>query len=93
MGKYGKEALILLVFVTGYLIMSLEILGGRLLAPFFGNSIYVWGSLIGIILMALSGGYYLGGWLSELYRNKEDKKGADFFLDKLFFIVVFLLRF
>lgn len=92
MDKYTKKALIILVFLAGYLIMSLEILGGRLLAPFFGNSVYVWGSLIGVILIALAGGYYLGGWLSELYQDKEEKKGASFFLDKLFlFVVIFLL--
>jgi len=92
MNKYIKQALIFLVFIAGYLIMSLEILGGRLLAPFFGNSIYVWGSLIGIILIALASGYYLGGWLSEFYRDdKKDKRGASFFLDKLFLLAAAFL--
>lgn len=50
-----------LVFVSGAILMSLEIVGSRVLAPFFGNSIYVWGSLIGVFLGALSLGYYLGG--------------------------------
>ncbi len=87
-----KKILVSLIFVTGYLIMSLEILGGRLLAPFFGNSVYVWGSLIGVILIALAGGYYLGGWLSELCRDKENKKEPDLFLDRLFLLaVIFLL--
>ena len=45
--------------------MALEIAGSRVLAPFFGGSIFVWGSLIGIFLGAMSGGYWLGGWLSE----------------------------
>jgi spermidine synthase len=88
-----KKLLISLVFVVGYLILSLEILGGRLLAPFFGNSIYVWGSLIGVILVALSGGYYLGGWLSEFYRDRGKAKNIFSFLDKLFFFVVIFLLF
>ena len=46
--------------------MSLELLGSRLLAPIFGNSIFVWGSLIGVVLSALSAGYYLGGKLADL---------------------------
>ena len=34
--------------------MALEILGSRLLAPVFGNSLFVWGALIGVILAAMS---------------------------------------
>src|SRR3990172_4071813 len=41
--------------------MGLEIVGSRVLAPYFGSSVYVWGSLISIFLAALSLGYYLGG--------------------------------
>jgi len=54
------------VFVCGAVVMSLELLGSRLLAPVFGNSIFVWGSLIGVVLSALSAGYYLGGKLADL---------------------------
>src|SRR2546422_2865521 len=41
--------------------MALEIVGSRILAPYFGSSVYVWGSLISIFLAALSAGYYFGG--------------------------------
>jgi len=41
--------------------MSLEMIGSRMLAPYFGNSIFVWGSLISVVLAALSLGYWLGG--------------------------------
>jgi len=44
--------------------MSVELLGGRILAPYFGSSIYVWGSIITIFMMALSVGYLIGGRLS-----------------------------
>ncbi|MGQ9524829.1 MAG: fused MFS/spermidine synthase [Armatimonadota bacterium] len=47
--------------ICGAAVMALEILGSRLLAPDFGSSIYVWGSLIGTFLAALSLGYWLGG--------------------------------
>jgi spermidine synthase len=54
-------------FLTGALVMALEILGSRLLAPIFGNSLFVWGALIGVILAAMSSGYALGGWLADRY--------------------------
>ena len=50
-----------LAFVGGFVIMSLELLGGRLLAPWFGSSIYVWGSIITVFMASLSVGYLLGG--------------------------------
>jgi spermidine synthase len=57
--------LFLTAFVTGAVIMALEILGSRLLAPVFGNSLFVWGALIGVILAAMSSGYAFGGWISD----------------------------
>jgi hypothetical protein len=54
----------LLAFVGGFVIMSLELLGGRVLAPYFGSSIYVWGSIITIFMLSLSLGYLFGGRLS-----------------------------
>ena len=54
----------LLAFSGGFVIMSLELLGGRILAPYFGSGIYVWGSIITIFMLLLSIGYLLGGRLS-----------------------------
>jgi hypothetical protein len=53
-----------LAFVGGFSIMSLELLGGRVLAPYFGSSIYVWGSIITVFMLSLSIGYLIGGRLS-----------------------------
>lgn len=55
----------ILVFVCGAVLMALEMAGSRVLAIHFGSSIYVWGSIIGIFLAALSLGYYAGGLLSD----------------------------
>jgi spermidine synthase len=55
----------LLVFVAGAVLMGLEIVGSRILAPYFGNSVFVWGSLISLFLIALSAGYYVGGAVSD----------------------------
>ena len=54
----------IVVFISGAVLMALEIVGSRVLAPHFGSSIFVWGSLISVVMAALSIGYYWGGWLS-----------------------------
>jgi spermidine synthase len=54
----------IVVFISGAVLMALEIVGSRVLAPHFGSSIFVWGSLISVVMTALSIGYYWGGWLS-----------------------------
>ena len=67
----------LLAFVGGFVIMSLELLGGRVLAPYFGSSIYVWGSIITIFMLSLSLGYLFGGKLS-LHRPSLQRFGVIF---------------
>jgi hypothetical protein len=49
---------------SGFYVMAIELLSGRILAPSFGNSIYVWGGVITIFMLALSIGYLIGGQLS-----------------------------
>lgn len=53
------------MFVAGAAIMAIEIVASRIIAPFLGNSILVWTSLIGVILIALSCGYWQGGKLAD----------------------------
>ena len=67
----------LLAFIGGFVIMSLELLGGRALAPWFGASVYVWGSVIAVFMLALSLGYLLGGRLSQR-RPSLGKLGVAF---------------
>jgi len=55
----------IIVFLSGCIIMSFEILGSRILAPHFGNDIFVWGSLIGVFLSGLTVGYWGGGKLAD----------------------------
>jgi hypothetical protein len=60
-----KTAAILAVACwSGFMVMGLEILSGRILAPTFGNSIYVWGAVITIFMLALAVGYLVGGRMS-----------------------------
>ena len=51
--------------VSGAVLLALEIVASRLVAPVLGNSIYVWGALIGVFLAALAVGYFLGGLLAD----------------------------
>lgn len=55
----------IIVFITGAVVMMMELVGTRILAPYVGTSIIVWTSLIGIILGALSFGYAKGGELAD----------------------------
>ncbi|MCP3673723.1 MAG: glycosyl transferase [Gammaproteobacteria bacterium] len=56
----------IMAFSSGFAVMAVEMMGGRILAPWFGGSIYIWGSIISIFLIALSLGYLLGGQLSMI---------------------------
>ena len=49
----------IVVFGAGAVLMALEIVGSRILAPYFGSSVYVWGSLISIFLAMQR--YYVKG--------------------------------
>jgi predicted membrane-bound spermidine synthase len=67
------------VFVCGALVMIYEIIGSRILAPHIGTSTYVWTSLIGVILAALSLGYWLGGKMADRKPDLKILAGVIFF--------------
>jgi spermidine synthase len=58
-----------LVFVVGTASLGAEIAAVRLMAPFFGASTIVWANTIGVVLVALSIGYWLGGKLGDERPN------------------------
>ena len=55
----------ILAFFSGMCITAVELCASRLMAPFFGTSTFVWTNIIGIIMVALSAGYLLGGRLAD----------------------------
>lgn len=59
------------VFFSGAVVMSYELAGSRILAPYLGTSLTVWTALIGVILASLSYGYYWGGKVAD---QKPDPK-------------------
>lgn len=68
---FQRSILGITVFTCGALVMIFEIIGSRILSPFIGASTYIWTSLIGVILAALSLGYWLGGRMAD--RRPEVK--------------------
>lgn len=81
-----KYLLEIIVFSSGASVMIFEIIGSRILGPYLGTSIFVWTSIIGIILASLSLGYYLGGKLSD--KNPHIKN-----LSIIFFLASILMLF
>lgn len=80
----NNRTLALIAFLNGAVIMSVEIVGARTIAPYFGTSTYVWTAVIGVILGALALGYWQGGIVAD--------KGASFKgLQKIFFIATTIL--
>jgi spermidine synthase len=63
--------LIFTAILCGALVMVVEVLGSRVLGPFFGVSLFVWTSLITVTLVALAAGYAVGGVLSDK-KNTPD---------------------
>lgn len=55
------------VTMTGAAVMILELLGTRIIGPFYGVSLYVWASLIAVTLIALALGYFVGGYLADRF--------------------------
>src|SRR5690554_6544197 len=55
-------------FIEGGVVMVTELAGARLLAPFFGASLYSWASTLSITLLALMTGYYFGGYVTTKKR-------------------------
>ena len=53
------------MFLSGAALLSVELAASRVLAPYFGNSLFVWGALIGVVLAGLSAGYAVGGYLVD----------------------------
>jgi spermidine synthase len=65
MSSLPRRLLLPLAFTGGLASLGIEFAAARLLAPFFGQSLFIWGTLIGLILIYLTIGYYAGGRLAD----------------------------
>jgi len=66
-----KAMLLATIFVTGNVVMMLEVVGTRVVGPYFGVGLYVWSALITVTLLALAAGYWLGGKMADIRRKPE----------------------
>jgi len=78
-----------MAFVSGFSIMTVEMLGARIMSPYFGGSLSVWGSIITIFMLALAFGYLFGGRLST--RNPNPVTFAIFFIGAAVFSLPVIL--
>ncbi len=64
-----KNTVYLFAMLEGATVMAVELMSARMLAPYFGSSLYVWGAVIGITLLSLAMGYFAGGRLADRYPD------------------------
>jgi spermidine synthase len=65
--RASTVVLLLLVFFGGASVMTIEMSASRLLAPYFGTSLFIWAILIGLVMIYLAVGYWFGGRLADRY--------------------------
>ncbi|MEI7994837.1 MAG: fused MFS/spermidine synthase [Methylococcaceae bacterium] len=86
LNSFGRAGLYLTVFLTGASVMVIELLGTRMIAPFYGASLYVWSSLISVTMIALALGYFVGGLWSD--RAKRTGLSLIIALAALFTLII-----
>lgn len=59
---FNQKYLFLIAFIEGGSVMAIELTGAKMIAPFFGTSLYVWASVLAVTLGGLAAGYFAGGW-------------------------------
>ena len=84
-GSSVTRTIYLFAVLEGATVMAVELMSARMVAPYFGSSLYVWATVIGFTLLALAIGYFLGGVIADKYR------GPDALLWVLLIASVFLL--
>jgi len=82
MEKNHPIKLLSIIFFTGAVVLSLELLASRILTPFFGVSLYIWTSILSVTLIFLAIGYQFGGWIT----SKMDSR----YYEELFFFIPFV---
>ena len=82
-----KNKLLAAAFLEGFFLLIFELLAAQLLHPLFGNSYFVWLSILSVTMLASSLGYFLGGYITK----KEDSFIQVFTFISLTTITVYML--
>lgn len=87
----------LISFLVGSIIMGYELTVSRLIAPYFGNSVFIWGILLSVVMAALATGYFLGGTVIDSTKAHAQALGAalllsGFVLFSSYFVGGYLLK-
>ena len=61
----------LLAFISSACTLVIEIIAGRIMAPYIGVSLYTWTSIIGVVLAGISGGNFFGGFVADRYASRR----------------------
>lgn len=67
--KNNNRLLFFTLVIEGGALMAVELLGAKLIGPYYGGSLYVWAAVLAITLLGLATGYYTGGAISKKYPN------------------------
>ena len=90
--KHNPKYLLYLAFISGFSIMAIELAASRLLSPSFGNSLFVWTNIIGLIMIFLSLGYYFGGRIADKNPDPLMIIRIIFIAGVIVFIIPFILK-
>jgi spermidine synthase len=66
-----RRTIYLFAVLEGATVMAVELLSARMVAPYFGSALYVWGTVIGFTLLALAIGYFAGGVIADKYSGPD----------------------
>src|SRR4030065_2233013 len=61
----------IVVFIASFCTLVIELVAGRIMAPYIGVSLYTWTSIIGVVLAGISIGAYIGGILADRFPTPK----------------------
>lgn len=77
MSQKSEHVQMIIIFLTGAIVLALEVLASRIMTPYFGVSLYIWAGILSITLTFLAVGYAVGSFITRRYALKTQ---ANFFL-------------